>query len=136
MTRQVNFSLGTQRLADGLEWSKKILEQEPLDPVHRLRVARLEEWNGNVNDAMLQRQWLSENDPSIENDKELLRVAELNWDSLTAANALHRISKSSQLGTEDILRLVKLYEQDGSPYLAADALQGMLGGNNLSLIHI
>ena len=134
MTRQVNFSLGTQRLADGLEWSKKILEQEPLDPVHRLRVARLEEWNGNVNDAMLQRQWLSENDPSIENDKELLRVAELNWDSLTAANALHRISKSSQLGTEDILRLVKLYEQDGSPYLAADALQGMLGGNNDAMI--
>ena len=115
MVRQVNYSLGNQRLEEGLAWSKKILEQEPLDPNHRLRLARLEEWNGNVNEAMQQRQWLAQNNPSVENDKELLRIAELNWDSITAASALRRISRTTQLGTEDILRLVKLYEQDGSP---------------------
>jgi len=134
MVRQVNYSLGNQRLEEGLVWSKKILEQEPLDPVHRLRLARLEEWNGNVDAAMKQRQWLSENNPSVANDTELLRIAELNWDSLIAASALHRISKTRQLSTEEIYKLVELYEQDGSPQLAASALEGMLGGDNDAMI--
>ena len=134
MTRQVSFSMATQRLADALSWSKKLLEQEPYERAHHVRIAQLEEWTGNVDNAMKKRKWLAENYPSIDNDKELLRLAELNWDSTTAANTLRRIARTTPLSTEDLFKLVKLYEQDGTPHLAASALEEMLGGKDDAMI--
>ncbi len=129
LTRQVGFALASQQLPDALVYAKQLLDQDPLDPANRLRVAELEEWNGNVNAAMEQRQWLADNDSSMANDRELLRVAELNWDSITAAKALNRIAKRTTLSAEGLQKLVKLYEQDGSPQLAAAALDDLMDGS-------
>jgi len=124
----------TQRLEEALVWNKKVLELEPKDVELRLRLAQLEEWTGDVDAAMKQRQWLVANHPSAANDRELLRLAELNWDSATAAETLHRIARATPLTTEELMKLVKLYEQDGRPDLAADALEEMLGGDNDAMI--
>ncbi len=134
MDRQVSFALASKRLDEALVYSKRILEQDPLNPAGRLRVAQLEEWTGNVDNAMKQRKWLASNNPSVANDRELLRLAELNWDSLTAATALHRIARIHPLSTEELQKLVKLYEQDGSPQLAAAALEEMMGGANDAML--
>jgi len=134
MRLQVEFSLANQRLKEALDWSKKVLEQEPYEIAHRIRVAQLEEWNGNVDNAMQQRQWIAEHKPGLENDRELIRLAELNWDSKIAADALLRISSYKSLTTEEVQKLVKLYEQDGSPQLAAKALEGMMDGKNDAML--
>lgn len=128
MSRQIDYALASQRLEEALVWNKKILEQEPKNQQYNVRLAQLEEWNGNVDAAMKQRVWLAANFPSAANDRELLRLAELNWDSQTAAETLHRIARATPLTTEEIMKLVKLYEQDGTPWLAASALEEMLDG--------
>ena len=134
MTRQIDFEVASQRLEEALVWNKKALEQEPLNVELRLRLAQLEEWNGDADAAMKQRQWLAANHPSAANDRELLRLAELNWDSATAAETLHRIARATPLTTEEIMKLVKLYEQDGRPDLAALALEEMMGGDNDAML--
>ena len=134
MSRQVDYALASHRLEEALFYSKKLLEEEPQNRENRLRMAQLEEWTGNVKKAMAQRQWLAKNHPTVDNERELLRLAELNWDSRTAAETLQRISRTQQLSTEELQKLVKLYEQDGSPQLAASALENMLGGENDAML--
>ena len=134
MSRQVNFALASHRLEEALAFSKKILDQEPKSKENRLRMAQLEEWTGNADKALKQRQWLAKNYPTVDNERELLRLAELNWDSRTAAETLQRIARKQTLSTEELQKLVKLYEQDGSPQLAAAALEDMLGGENDAML--
>ncbi len=134
MARQIDFALASNRQKEALEWNKKYLEQDPYSDKYQLRLAQLYEWTGNVDAAMKQRELLSIQYPSLENDRELLRLAELNWESEIAANTLHRIGRITPLSTEDLLKLVKLYEQDGTPHLAADALTEMLGGDNDAML--
>ena len=134
MVRQVDFEVASSRLEEALVWNKKVIEQEPDNVEYVLRLAQLEEWTGNVDAAMKQRLWLAKNHPSAANDRELLRLAELNWDSKTAAETLHRIARTTPLTSEELLKLVKLYEQDGRPDLGAAALEEMLGGENDAMI--
>ena len=134
MSRQIDFAMASQRLEEALAWNAKILKQEPLNAQHQLRQAQLLEWTGNVDGAMKQRKLLAENNPSTANDRELLRLAELNWDSATAAETLHRIARREPLSTEELMKLVSLYEQDGSPQLAAAAIEEMLGGSNDAML--
>ena len=134
MVRQVDFEVASGRLEEALAWNKIVIEQEPHNVEFVLRLAQLEEWTGDVDAAMKQRQWLASNHPSAANDRELLRLAELNWDSKTAAETLHRIARATPLTTEELMKLVKLYEQDGTPDLAAAALEEMLGGDNDAMI--
>lgn len=129
MLRQVDFSLAQKQLDSALQWGQTLVDVDPLNKDHRLKLAQLEEWNGNVQAAQEQRMWLANNHPTIANDQELIRLAELNWDAATAANALRRIARREQLSTENLIKLVKLYEQDGRPDLAARALEDMMTGS-------
>ena len=134
MVRQIDFEVASNRLEDALAWNRKVLEQEPSNEEYVLRLAQLEEWTGDPEAAMKARQWLAANHPSAANDRELLRLAELNWDAKTAAETLHKIARATPLTTEELLKLVRLYEQDGRPDLAAGALEEMLGGDNDAMI--
>lgn len=129
MQRQVDFSLASKQLDSALLWGQTLVDVDPLNKGHRLKLAQLEEWNGNIQEAQEQRLWLATNHPTRANDHELIRLAELNWDAATAANALRRIAKREPLNTENIIKLVKLYEQDGRPDLAARALEDMMTGS-------
>lgn len=129
--RQVSFSMASNQLAGALEWTKKLIDLEPADRTHRLRLAQLEEWNGNIQNAQDQRQWLSDRSPTADNDRELIRLAQLNWDSATAADTLRRMAQREPLNSENVIKLVKLYEQDGRPDEAALALQEMLVDSKL-----
>jgi len=134
MSRQVDYALSNKRINEALVWSKKILDADPYSYNARLRVAQLEEWTGNVDNAMRQRVKLAQDHPSLDTERELVRLAELNWDSLTAAKALQRISKRKTLSTEEIQKLVALYEADGQPKLAIAALRDMMGGTEDAMI--
>jgi len=134
MSRQVDFALGSKRIDEALVWSKKILEADPYSYDARLRVAQLEEWSGNVDNAMRQRQKLAQDHPSLETERELVRIAELNWDSLIAAQTLEKIAKRTTLSTEELQKLIKLYEADGQPNLAVAALRNMMGGADDAMI--
>ncbi len=128
MERQINFTLANKQLGSALLWARKTVEADPMEKGHRLKLAQLEEWNGNVQAAQTQRMWLAKHHPNNVNDKELIRLAELNWDSATAAATLRRVASREPLNTQNIIKLVKLYEQDGRPDLAAEALQEMMTG--------
>ena len=128
MQRQINFALASKQLNIALLWSQTLVDVDPLNKAHHLKLAQLEEWNGNIKAAQDQRLWLANNHPTTANDHELIRLAELNWDAVTAANALRRIAKREPLNTENIMKLVGLYEQDGRPDLAARALEDMQTG--------
>jgi len=134
MARQIDFAMASSRNEEALEWNKKLLEQDPNSEKYQLRLAQLLEWTGNVDGAMKQRELMANRYPSPDNDLELLRLAELNWDSETAAKTLARIGRSKPLNTEEIIRLVKLYEQDGTPQIAAQTLTDMLGGSNDAML--
>ncbi len=134
MARQIDFALASNRQKEALAWNKKYLEQDPHSTKYQLRLAQLFEWTGDVDSAMKQRQVLASQYPSLENDRELLRLAELNWDSATAAETLHRIGLTNPLSTEELMQLVRLYEQDGTPELAAAAIEEMLGGSNDAML--
>lgn len=134
MARQIDFALASNRQNEALAWNKKYLEQDPHSVKYQLRLAQLFEWTGDVDSAMQQRELLANRFPSLENDRELLRLAELNWDSETAAATLHRMGRNNPLSTEELMKLVKLYEQDGTPQLAADALTEMMGSGNDAML--
>jgi len=80
LNRQINYSLGDGQLSDALFWARKLVDNDPQNNNYRVKLAQLEEWNGNPKEAMQQRQWLAEHRPSMQNDRELIRLAELNWD--------------------------------------------------------
>jgi hypothetical protein len=124
--RQIDFTLANGDISGALLWSRKMIEQDPQNKDYRVRLAQLEEWNGNVANAMQQRQWLAQHRPSMQNDRELIRLAELNWDAGVAADAMRRVATREPLNSEGIMKLVGLYEQDGRPDLAADALTEMM----------
>lgn len=128
LRRQIDFALSNKRLDEALQWARKLVESDPLDKDNRLKLAQIEEWNGNPLDAQKHRMWLAEHHPNKANDQELLRLAELNWDAATAAGTLRRISRQQPLNTENILKLVRLYQQDGRPDQAAQALTDMMTG--------
>ena len=130
MARQIDLSLASNRQEDALSWTKKLLEQDPNSDIYQRRLAQLLEWTGDVDGAMKQRQLIASRYPSLDNDRELLRLAILNWDSNTAAETLRRIGSSKPLSTEELMQLVDLYEQNGTPELAAAAITEMLGENN------
>jgi Tfp pilus assembly protein PilF len=122
MRRQIDFALATRQLATALQWARKMAEINPTDKETRVKLAQLEEWNGNVGNAQQQRIWLAGTYPSQANDLELIRLSELNWDSATAAQALQRLGSREPLSRENILKLVQLHEADGRPDRAARAL--------------
>lgn len=134
MARQIDFSLASDQQQDALTWTNKLLEQDPNSDIYQLRLAQLLEWTGDVDGAMKQRQVIANRYPSLDNDRELLRIAVLNWDSKTAAETLRRIGRSKPLSTEELMQLVDLYEQDGTPDLAATAITEMLGGDNDAML--
>ncbi len=131
MKRQINFALRNRELDSALIWAQRIVEVDPSNEDSRVKLAQLEEWNGNIQNAQSQREWLAENFISAHNDRELIRLAQLNWDSATAAETLRRLSRREPLSTENILKLVKLYEQDGRPDTAAEALEEMMTNRRL-----
>ncbi len=126
LNRQINYSLALGDLAGALTWSRKMVDNDPQNKAYRVKLAQLEEWNGNIENAMQQRQWLAEHRPSMQNDRELIRLAELNWNARVAADAMRRVANREPLNSEGILKLVALYEQDGRPDLAAEALNEMM----------
>jgi hypothetical protein len=128
MQRQIDLALATSQLGSALQWARKSVALEPQDKEARVKLAQLEEWNGNVQDAQQQRVWLANNYPSTANDIELIRLSELNWDSATAARTLQRLAKRQPISSENILKLVALHEADGRPDLAAEALVDMQNG--------
>ncbi|OED38421.1 hypothetical protein AB833_19775 [Chromatiales bacterium (ex Bugula neritina AB1)] len=134
MQRQIDYSLAYRHLDDALTWVQRLVEVEPDNRAHRTKLAQLEEWNGNVRNAQKQRQWLADNFPEIKNEHELIRLAELNWDSGAAAAALQRLARHDPLSTENIQKLIRLYEQDGRPDNAALALQEMMGNTEQQAI--
>ncbi len=131
MQRQIDFSMANNLLDRALHWAGELVAIEPQDKTFRLRLAQLEEWNGNIQNAQDQRQWLADKAPGADNDRQLIRLAELNWDAATAARTLRRMAKREPLSSENVIKLVKLYEQDGRPDEAAQALQEMLGNSKL-----
>ena len=126
MNRQVNYSIAAGDLNTALTWARKMVDNDPQNNQTRVKLSQLEEWNGNIDNAMQQRQWLAVHRPSMQNDRELIRLAELNWDSRVAADAMRRVASREPLNSEGVLKLVALYEQDGRPDLAADALNEMM----------
>ncbi len=123
--RQIDLALATRQLGSALQWARELVQLEPNDRKTRTRLAQLEEWNGNLSNAQQQRLWLARAFPSDTNDLELIRVSELNWDTATAAETLHRIGGRTPLSRENILKLVRLYEKDGRPDRAARALRSL-----------
>jgi len=77
INRQINYTLANKDLAAALGFARQLVNYDPQDKTHRTRLAQLEEWNGNVGNAMRQRQWLAEHRPSMQNDREQNRLAEL-----------------------------------------------------------
>lgn len=125
LSRQITYALANGDITNALIWARRIIDIDPLNKVYRVKLAQLEEWNGNVDEAMQQRLWLAEHRPSMKNDRELIRLAELNWNSRVAADAMRRVAVREPLNNEGILKMVALYEQDGRPDLAANALLEM-----------
>ncbi len=136
MQRQIDFSLATSQLGSALQWARKGVELDPFDKEARVKLAQLEEWNGNVQDAQQQRVWLASNYPSTANDIELIRLSELNWDSATAAKTLQKMAKRQPISHENILKLVALHEADGRPDLAAQALVDLQNGGAMDAMLI
>ena len=134
MQRQIDLALANQQQDEARFWAEKLIDIDPLNKDHRLKLAQLEEWSGNIPAAQEHREWLATYHPTTANDQELVRLAELNWDAATAANALRRIAGREQLSTENIMKLVKLYEQDGRPDLASRALSDMMNGGQKDAI--
>jgi Flp pilus assembly protein TadD len=126
LSRQIDYTLATSELSEAVVWARKIIDVDPYNKEYRVKLAQLEEWNGNVKAAMQQRQWLAEHRPSMQNDRELIRLAGLNWDAGVAAEAMRRVANRKPLNSEGIMKLVALYEQDGRPDLAAEALNEMM----------
>ena len=129
MQRQIDLALATRQLGSALQWARKSVQIDPQDKEARVKLAQLEEWNGNTQDAQQQRVWLASVYPSAANDIELIRLSELNWDSATAAKTLQRMAQRQPISHEQMLKLVALHEADGRPDLAADALVDMQNGS-------
>ncbi len=129
MQRQIDLALATRQLGTALQWARKSVQIDPQDKEARVKLAQLEEWNGNIQNAQQQRVWLASVYPSTANDIELIRLSELNWDSATAAKTLQSMAKRQPISHEQILKLVALHEADGRPELAARALVDMQNGS-------
>ncbi|MEM7255918.1 MAG: tetratricopeptide repeat protein [Pseudomonadota bacterium] len=128
--RQVDLALATSQIGNALQWARTLVQIEPGDRDSRIKLAQLEEWNGNIDNAQQQRTWLASAYPSDANDFELVRISELNWDAATAALTLQRIGSRKPLSRENILKLVRLHEDDGRPDRAASVLLALQKGSN------
>ncbi len=122
---QVDLAIAQKQVEAARDWAARWVEVQPDDPAARTKLAQLEEWSGHPDRALTQWQWLAQHQPSLEAERQLVRVAELNWQPEIAAAALRRSARHQPLNTEETLRLVKLYEMYGNSQGALEALEEM-----------
>lgn len=126
ITTHIDLALAQADLDTAYFWATKATATDPNNPKHRKRLAQLAEWTGDPVAAQSHWELLASNSADVEALEELSRLARLNLQPGSAAEAkfwLHRSNKPKQ---SDIDELVELFELDGQPDLAVLALTELM----------
>ncbi len=123
---QIELALASGDLALAQQWTRRASIASPEDSDKRVQAARVAEWSGNPNEAAEHWQWLAENQSDRSSLSEHARVAELTRLHGQAAYSVRRLTVLHEPSEADVLRLVKLYELQGQPHKAAEAIEDII----------
>ncbi|MFK7994631.1 MAG: tetratricopeptide repeat protein [Granulosicoccus sp.] len=132
---QGELALAVADLSLALKSAKRSVSLSPESVDAREQLARVSEWAGKPVEAS--RQWLWLSNPDKQRDetmrrqalREVVRLGSVTFQSAVAARALRELTLLESPIEEDVLKLVALYEQEGLPGEASDAL------NDIMLVH-
>lgn len=122
-------------LPTALRLAQQASRLSPDEPSARVRLARISEWNAQLEAAISQWQWLS--DPRNQSDqrkrsaalKEVVRLASATLQFDLATQAMRELTVFESPTDTQILQLVSLYEQQGLTGKVAEAIE------DISLLH-
>ena len=108
------------------------LSADPENAQARRRLAQLSEWDGDLPSALKNWLWLADSkhgmpeSERLEALREVVRIGDLGFQFGMAADALRTITLLEQATEKDIVRLVSLYQLDGRPDQASQALHDII----------
>jgi len=123
---QYDLSLATTDLPAALAAAKTLVDLEPDNPDHHVRLARVAEWTGDPNLATSEWLWLSERYPSMDYLTELTRLSTLTQQPTLTAEALRQRSMQQRPTSDQLAQLIAAYELEGRPNDAVLALENLL----------
>ncbi len=119
---QIELALASRDLETAATWSRHAVGLKPNSKEARIRLAQVSEWSGDPVAAQREWEWIAERYPTTEHIGQLIRLSELNRETGVAARSLHQLVMLTPNDDEKIERLVKLYELEGKPLVAASML--------------
>ncbi len=122
MKRQIQYAQANKQLNDARYWAQRALAQQPDDRELRVTLAQLEEWNGNPSEALPHWKWLASRYRNEEYLLQQVRLAQLTWQLGVAADGYQQLAAIRPLNDAELLKMIDLFEQDGRPADAAQAL--------------
>lgn len=122
LLRQREIALASDDLGAALTAARRLVRVDGGSVRNRETLARLEEWAGHVPQAEAQWRWLALHRSGKRYDLELARLARMNYDYPTLAEALSRIQRNSGLDAAQRDELVNVYQTLGEPGKAHEVL--------------
>ena len=126
LRRQVSLSLALGRPDLALVASERARLASPDDPAPLAELARLAEWAGDAERALVHRRRLAKRVFDADNLVDIVRLAEAVRRPAIAARALTELALHAEPDEADVRRLVRLHELDGRPDAAAAALETIM----------
>ncbi len=127
LRRQRDIALASNDLEAALTAARRLVRIDGGLAQNREQLAQIEEWTGHVPEAEAQWRWLALHRPERRFDLELARLARMNYDYPTLAEALSRLQRNGGLDTAQRDELVSVYQTLGEPDKAHEVLALYIG---------
>jgi len=121
-----DLSLGATDLPSALLAARTLVDLQPAEPEHRVRLAKVAEWSGDPELATQEWLWLSERYPTMESLTELTRLSTLTLRSNITAEALRKRAMLKKPSHDEIKQLITAYELEGRPDQVVSVLEELL----------
>jgi hypothetical protein len=127
LQRQRDIALATDDLGAALAAARHLVRVDGSSTRNREALARIEEWSGHIPQAEAQWRWLASHRAGRLPDLELARLARMNYDYPTLAEALSRLQRRGGLDAAQRDELVIVYQTLGEPEKAHEVLARYIG---------
>ena len=122
LQRQRDIALASNDLGAALAAARRLVRIDGEVTQNREQLAQIEEWLGHVPEAEAQWRWLALHRPQRRFDLQLARLARMNYDYPTLAEALSRLQRNGGLDAAQRDELVGVYQTLGEPDKAHEVL--------------
>jgi len=123
---QYDLSLAAADLPGAVSAAKTLVDLQPAEPEHHVRLAKAAEWSGDPDLATQQWLWLSERYPTMEALTELTRLSTLTLRSNLTAEAMRKRAMLQKPSQEELKQLVTAYELEGLPDQAVKVVEELM----------